>query len=99
MTEIHRSALDRSYESIATGEEASFRRIIGESDVAAFAELTGDWNPLHMDSSFAATTQFGERIAHGMLVASYFSNLVGMYLPGRRALLLSPDVQFAKPVA
>ena len=98
MTEIHRSAFDRSYESIATGEEASFRRIIGESDVTAFAELTGDWNPLHMDSSFAATTQFGERIAHGMLVASYFSNLVGMYLPGRRALFLSHDVQFAKPV-
>jgi len=98
LAELHQSALDRSYESIATGEEASFSRVIGESEVAAFAELTGDWNPLHMDSSYAATTQFGERIAHGMLVASYFSSLVGMYLPGRRALFLSHDVQFAKPV-
>jgi 3-hydroxybutyryl-CoA dehydratase len=98
LTEPQQSALDRSYESIATGEEASFSRVIGESEVAAFAALTGDWNPLHMDSVYATTTQFGERIAHGMLVASYFSTLVGMYLPGQRALFLSHDVKFAKPV-
>ncbi len=92
------SALDRSYESIATGEEASFSRVIGDAEVGAVAAMTGDWNPLHMDSQYAATTQFGERVAHGMLVASYFSSLVGMYLPGRRALFLSHEVQFAKPV-
>ena len=51
-----------------------------------------------MDSQYAATTQFGERVAHGMLVASYFSTLVGMYLPGRRALFLSLEVRFTKPV-
>lgn len=98
LTEPLLSAQDRSYESIATGEEVSFSRVIGDAEVSAFAELTGDRNPLHMDSEYAATTQFGERIAHGMLVASYFSSLVGMYLPGRRALFLSHDVKFAKPV-
>lgn len=89
---------DRSYESIALGEEVSFGRVIGAQEVNAFAALTGDWNPLHMDSEYAASTRFGERIAHGMLVASYFSALVGMYLPGRRALLLSQEVKFVKPV-
>jgi 3-hydroxybutyryl-CoA dehydratase len=92
------SAPDRSYGSIQAGEEASFSRVIDASVVATFATLTGDFNPLHMDGVYAATTQFGERVAHGMLVASYFSTLVGMYLPGRRAVFLSQDVRFAKPV-
>jgi acyl dehydratase len=51
-----------------------------------------------MDGQYAATTQFGERLVHGMLVASYFSTLVGMYLPGRRALFLSQEARFVKPV-
>ncbi|MBI1814328.1 MAG: MaoC family dehydratase [Deltaproteobacteria bacterium] len=91
-------APDRSYGSIQAGEEASFSRVIDAAVVATFATLTGDFNPLHMDGVYAATTQFGERVAHGMLVASYFSTLVGMYLPGRRAVFLSQDVRFAKPV-
>lgn len=98
MTEPWHSATDRSYESISIGEEAEFSRVIGESEVNTFAGLTDDWNALHMDSQYAATTQFGERVAHGMLVASYFSTLVGMYLPGRRALFLSLEVRFTKPV-
>lgn len=88
---------DRSHESIAQREEVSFGRVIGAQEVDA-AVLTGDRNPLHMDSEYAATTRFGERIAHGMLVASYFSALVGMYLPGRRTLLPSQEVKFVKPV-
>ena len=91
-------AQDRSYESIQVGEEASFSHVIGDSEVAAFAVLTGDCNPLHMDPEYAAATQFGGRIAHGMLVASYFSTLIGMYLPGRRAVMLSQEVRYAKPV-
>src|SRR5512140_2419625 len=51
-----------------------------------------------MDSTYAGATEFGERVVHGMLIASYSSTLVGMYLPGRRALFLAQQVQFAKPV-
>lgn len=72
--------------------------MIDAATVAAFAQLTGDYNPLHMDKAYASTTEFGERVAHGMLVASFFSTLVGMYLPGRRALFLAQQVQFTKPV-
>lgn len=98
LTENQTSAPDRSYGSIQPGDEVSFSHVIDESAVATFAQLTGDYNPLHMDPAYASATQFGERIAHGMLVASFFSTLIGMYLPGRRALFLSQDVRFAKPV-
>jgi 3-hydroxybutyryl-CoA dehydratase len=98
LTEPHPDATDRSYESITPGDEAAFSRVIDEPAVAAFAALTGDYNPLHMDREYAAATEFGQRVAHGMLVASYFSTLVGMYLPGRRALFLAQQVQFTKPV-
>ncbi len=93
-----RVAAERTYESIQVGEEAAFSRVIADSCVAAFAELTGDYNPLHMDERYAAGTEFGQRVVHGMLIASFFSTLVGMYLPGRRALFLGQDVQFAIPV-
>ena len=73
-------------------------RSIEEADVQAFAALTGDRNPLHVDAAYAATTRFGERVVHGMLVASFFSTLVGMCLPGRRALFLSQQLRFTNPV-
>jgi 3-hydroxybutyryl-CoA dehydratase len=98
LTEDRPVAPDRSYDSIQAGDEAGFSRVIDAAAVGAFAALTGDYNPLHMDDEYAAETQFGGRVAHGMLVASYFSTLVGMYLPGRRALFLSQDAHFAKPV-
>ncbi len=98
MTDSRPAAPDRSYDGIQAGDEAAFSRVIDAAAVDAFAALTGDYNPLHMDDGYATGTQFGGRVAHGMLVASYFSTLVGMYLPGRRALFLSQDVRFAKPV-
>ncbi len=98
MTECPPKAIDRSYESIAPGAEAEFSRVVTASDVQRFADLTGDFNPLHMDAQYAGATRFGERIVHGMLIASHFSTLVGMYLPGRRALYVSQQVCFAKPV-
>jgi acyl dehydratase len=98
LSEVETAAADRTYESIHVGEEAGFSRVITDSCVAAFAELTGDYSPLHMDEGYAAKTEFGQRVVHGMLVASFFSTLVGMYLPGRRALFLGQQVQFAKPV-
>ena len=73
-------------------------RFITQDIINQYAEASGDFNPIHVDSKFASESQFGSTIAHGMLVASYFSSLVGMYLPGQRALFLSHDIKFAKPV-
>ena len=67
----------RYFEGFAVGERFVTRgRTITETDIVAFAALTGDYNPLHVDAEFGKTTQFGERIAHGMLGASYAVGLI-----------------------
>ena len=67
----------RYFEEFAVGERFVTRgRTITETDIVAFAALTGDYNPLHVDAEFGKTTQFGERIAHGMLGASYAVGLI-----------------------
>lgn len=98
MTDSPLLAADRLYETIRTGDASSFERTIDEASVAAFAAITGDYNPLHMDSAYAVSTEFGARVVHGMLVAAYFSTLVGMHVPGRRALFLAQQLEFARPV-
>ena len=87
-----------SFQEIQVGDTASFKLKIEEEHVFAFASLTGDYNPLHTDSGYAATTRFGRCIAHGMFLGSLFSRLVGMYLPGRHCLYLSQTLNFLKPV-
>jgi len=86
------------YEEIKIGDVHSFERVIDEEAVNRFAELTGDKNPLHMNEEYARKTEFGGRIAHGMLAGSLFSTLVGMFCPGERALYLSQKVNFRKPI-
>ena len=88
----------RRFEEIAEGETAVLERDLGAEDVAAFARLTGDMNPLHMDEAYASGTRFGRRVVHGMLTASLMSTLIGMELPGRHALFLSESAEFRKPV-
>lgn len=91
-------AEDRSFESIVVGESASLETRILERDVETFAQLSGDYNPLHTDVSYAALTPFKERVVHGMLLGSFVSRLVGMQLPGRRALLVRETLEFIMPV-
>lgn len=76
----------------------SFTTLITEQMVDGFARLSGDVNPLHTDDAFAKALGHPGRMAHGMLVASFFSTLVGLHLPGRHALLHGVDAQFHKPV-
>lgn len=87
-----------SFEDIKIGSTYSFERFIDAESVELFASLSGDYNPLHMDEAYAAHAQFGSRVAHGMLLASFFSTLVGMLMPGLRCLYLSQEVRFKKPV-
>src|SRR3989344_227582 len=91
-------ATDRAFASISVGEAASFEKIISEDDVRAFAVLSGDYNPLHMDDAYARSTSFGARVVHGMLLAGLVSRLIGMQLPGKRALLMKESLEFKKPV-
>lgn len=92
------TARARRFEDIREGESVVLERIFSEADVQAFAALTGDRNPLHVDPAFGAASRFGGCVVHGLLVASWMSTVVGMELPGRDALLLSQSSEFRKPV-
>ena len=82
----------------AIGQTAELIRTLSEADVMAFAELTGDFNPVHVDAQAAAASSFGERIVHGMLTASLLSTVLAMQLPGPGAIYLSQSVKFLRPV-
>lgn len=90
-------ANDLSFNDINLGDYFYFNKIISKNDVLKFAELTGDYNPLHVDEEYAITSIFKINIIHGMFCASLFSTLVGMYCPGKRCLYLSQNLNFRKP--
>lgn len=80
------------------GATVSRTHTFSAEEVARFADLVGDHNPIHLDAQFAATTVFGRPIAHGMLVASLLSALLGEDLPGRGSIYLSQSLRFETPV-
>lgn len=86
------------FEDLQVGQEASMSRIVTEADIVAYAALSGDYNPLHIDREYAAQTIFKERIAHGILSAGYISALFGMKLPGPGAIYISQTLNFKGPV-
>lgn len=85
-------------EDLQLGMEASFQRTVTDSDIVAFANVSGDKNPVHLDADYAARTMFKERIAHGMLTASYISAVFGMEMPGPGAIYISQTLNFKAPV-
>lgn len=66
--------------------------------MADFLGISGDRNPLHIDASYAREHGFKDKVVYGMLISSFYSTLVGVYLPGRQALLHGMDISFHKPV-
>lgn len=85
-------------QDINIGDRAEYAKTISEKDVLGFAEITGDFNPLHVDEEYAKQTRFGARISHGALLAGLVSTVVGMKLPGPGALYASQSLSFLKPV-
>jgi 3-hydroxybutyryl-CoA dehydratase len=85
-------------EDLSVGQSAERVHTVGEADIVAFAAVTSDNNPVHLDADYAATTPFGERIAHGMLSAGYISAVLGTQLPGPGAIYLSQALRFKRPV-
>jgi 3-hydroxybutyryl-CoA dehydratase len=86
------------FEDLSVGQEASLSTTVSEADIVAFAEISGDKNPVHIDAQYAAGTMFKERIAHGMLSAAYISAVFGMKLPGPGAIYISQTLNFKAPV-
>lgn len=85
-------------EDLEVGQSDTFTRTVTEDLIVAFAEVSGDNNPVHLDADYAAGTQFGERIAHGMLSAGFVSTVIGTRLPGPGAIYMSQNLQFRAPV-
>tara|TARA_B110000438_G_C15698569_1_gene600011 strand:+ start:605 stop:1039 length:435 start_codon:yes stop_codon:yes gene_type:complete len=85
------------FDEIELGKKTKFSLDINESLVNTFAQISGDHNPLHMDEDYASKTKFGKRICHGMLLASFFSKLIGMHLPGKNSLYFSQTLNFQLP--
>ena len=85
-------------EDLKVGQSAMFGRTVTEADIAAFAGVSGDTNPIHLHDGFARTTRFGQRIAHGMLSGSFISTVIGTKLPGPGAVYISQTMNFMAPV-
>lgn len=86
------------FENLEVGQSAEILKIVSAADIDAFAAVSGDINPVHLDAAYAATTPFGGRIAHGMLSGAYISAVLGTKLPGPGAIYLSQSLKFRRPV-
>lgn len=82
----------------SVGDSAEITKTINDTDIQAFADITGDHNPVHVDDAFAARTRFGRRIAHGMLTASLISAVLANKLPGEGSVYLGQTLRFVAPV-
>ena len=87
-----------TFDEIAIGDTATYTRLITNQEVEAFAAISGDHNPLHLDPDYAASTPFGECIAHGMLTGALISAAIAMQLPGPGSVYLNQSLQFRAPV-
>ena len=83
---------------LTVGQTDEIKIDINSDDVQRFAELSGDYSPIHVDEDFAKGKGFDGRVVHGMLIGSYISQFIGMRLPGRYGVLQSVDIRFRKPL-
>ncbi len=88
----------RTRKTLQVGDKGWFTKTITEKDVFAFAEASGDFNPLHIDEEYAKRTVFGHRIAHGILTAGIISTVLGGEIPGLGTIFVEMHIKFLKPV-
>lgn len=88
----------KTVNELEIGEKASFTKTITETDVYNYAGVTGDFNPAHINESFAEETRFKGRIAHGMIAAGLISTVLGTRLPGPGCIYISQELKFTAPV-
>jgi 3-hydroxybutyryl-CoA dehydratase len=85
-------------EDLKVGMSAMFGKTVTEADIQAFAGVSGDINPIHLHHGFAQTSRFTQRVAHGMLSASFISAVIGTRLPGPGSIYVSQTLAFLAPV-
>ncbi len=84
--------------NLKIGDKFSTTREVTDEVIRKFADVSGDYNPIHLDEEFAKTTRFGKRIAHGMLSAAYISAVLGNEFKGMKIVYLSQTLRFTAPV-
>ena len=87
-----------SYEELSVGTTETFEIEVTEEKLRAFCEMSGDANPLHTEEDYAKSKGFDSKVVYGMLLSSFYSTLVGVYLPGERCVLQEISIKFRKPV-
>jgi len=90
--------IGKTIADLAPGDFAEITRVVEADDIAAFVEAVGDYNPIHSDPVYAASTPFREPIAPGIFTAGLISAVIGTKLPGPGSIYLSQSLKFAKPV-
>lgn len=80
------------------GDSFSIQRLVTDELIRKFAEVSGDYNPIHLDEEVAKATRFGRRIAHGMLSGAFISAVLGERLTERKIVYLSQTLRFVSPV-
>ena len=85
-------------EDLELGMRVAYERQVTEDMIESFAEVSGDFNPLHLDEDYAVTTMFKGRIAHGMLSAAFISKVFGTVMPGKGSVYISQTLRFLVPV-
>ena len=87
-----------SIKELFVGQKAEKEFLVTEETGVAFAEVSQDKNPLHLDTEYAEKTRFGKKIAHGMLMGGYISSMIGMELPGEGSIYMKQELTFLRPV-
>jgi 3-hydroxybutyryl-CoA dehydratase len=86
------------FEDVAVGMRETYSKLVSAADIEAFADISGDHNPIHLDEAYAAKTPFGGRIAHGIFTAGLISAAIATRLPGPGAIYISQTLRFVAPV-
>jgi len=86
------------WNDLRTGLQEEFKVSVTQEAMDTFGKLSGDSNPLHTDPAFAVRVGFEGAVVFGLLTSSFYSRLVGLYLPGKHALLQGIDIDFVSPV-
>lgn len=90
--------MGKTIDQLEIGQSARFTKTVSESDVYLYAGVTGDFNPAHIDETYASQTAFKTRIAHGMLLGGFISNVIGNQLPGPGSIYIQQNLTFKAPV-
>ncbi|MBW1893319.1 MAG: MaoC family dehydratase [Deltaproteobacteria bacterium] len=90
--------IGKTIDQIKKGDFSEFTKTVSESDIYQYAGITGDFNPAHVNETYAAKTFFKARIAHGMLSAGFISAILGNHLPGPGSIYIKQELNFLAPV-